>query len=289
MVCPVCRNVEFVSYLKVNDFNLIRCKKCKLGITHPFPSTEQSLQANLETYNSEQRIQLYLTKIDYFKKRYRKYLQNIRNYKPQGKLLDVGCNIGLFLVTAKEEGFEATGIELNKECADYGVKNFELDIVNDYLENRGFQDGTFDIVTMFDVLEHIPDMRNALGEVRRVLKKDGLLVVQLPNLDSIMARITGSNWVWLTTPDHLYHFNPKNLSEFLLSNGFRIKYLRTWEPSEDFSSNFIQAFCPNGIIGRAMKKILRLSKVVLLATHLLRPFWWRKYRGGLIEVYATKV
>jgi 2-polyprenyl-3-methyl-5-hydroxy-6-metoxy-1,4-benzoquinol methylase len=260
-----------------------------LGVTHPFPSTEQSLQTNLDTYNSEQRIQLYLTKIDYFKKRYRRYLQNIRKYKSHGKLLDVGCNIGLFLVTAKEEGFEATGIELNKECADYAENKFGLDIVNDYLENKGFQDGIFDIVTMFDVLEHIPDMRNALGEVRRVLKKDGLLVVQLPNLDSVMARLTGSKWVWFTTPDHLYHFNPKNLSEFLLSNGFKIEHLRTWEPSEDFSGNIIQSYCSNGIFGKALKKILRLSSVVLLATRLLRPFWWRKRRGGLIEVYASKV
>lgn len=288
MKCPVCNGLCFIEYCKVQTYSILKCEKCGVGVTAPFPTKEQLIEFNRKTYDVEQRIQIYLSRQDYFKKRYEGYIKNIKATKKDGKLLDIGCNIGLFMKVAQQAGFDVKGVELNAGCALYGKEKFHLDIDSKYLEDIAFPDETFDVITLFDVLEHIPDMNGFIDELRRVLKKDGLVVIQAPNLNSLMTKLTKSEWCWLSPPDHLYHFTPDSMTRFLQAHGFRIKKIKTWEPAGDFSNNII-AVCPiNGPVGKALQKLLRRTRIVFVLTLLLQKIWWQKKKGGLIEVYAIK-
>jgi len=161
-------------------------------------------------------------------------------------------------------------------------------IRSEYLEDAVSELGRFDVITLFDVLEHIPDMSAFINTVKCVLKDDGVLVVQLPNLGSLMAGIAKSKWGWLTPPDHLYHFTPDALRLYLERNGFEVVMLRTWEPSKEFTRNLLSACCPPGPIAKFIFKLIRELKLVLLPVLCLQHVWWRQERGGLIEVYAVK-
>jgi SAM-dependent methyltransferase len=290
MNCPLCKKADYDEWGRVGNYSILICKECGLGITDPFPTEKELADANQEIYQVEQRIKTYLSRRSYFEKRYRDNISNIKRFKHTGKLLDVGCNIGLFLNVAREEGFSVIGVELNKGCAQYGINNFKLDIRSDYLEKMAFADHSIDVVTLFDVLEHVRDIHAFLSAVKRILKKDGLLVIQSPNIQSLMAGLTGSNWNWLTPPDHLYHFTPATLGLLLKEHGFDIKLLKTWEPAEEFSNNLISTFIKmNSLLGKVLFLMNRATKFLTITMLLTQKLWWRKQRGGLMELYAVKV
>jgi SAM-dependent methyltransferase len=146
----------------------------------------------------------------------------------------------------------------------------------------------FDVVTLFDVLEHIPDIQIFFAEVGRILKPGGLLVVQSPNIRSVMATLTKGKWVWLSLPDHIYHFSTGSLSRFIESHGFAIKKLRTWEPAKDFADNLITAHISHPKIRRLMLTVNELTRFFSLPAWLFQRLWWQRQRGALTEMYAIK-
>lgn len=288
MICPVCRNNSFSSWGIANNYSIEQCQRCGLGITSPFPEQKQLVTTNRETYPLEQRIATYRSRYEYFKKRYQRQLHDIEAFKPGGKLLDIGCNIGMFLSEARAAGFETTGIELNRECAEYARTHFNLSVHSDYLDNIAFDDDSFDVITMYDVLEHIPDLHGMLTGIRRILKPDGLLVVQSPNLDSLMAELSKSAWGWLSPPDHLYHFTPGALSSLLVQTGYDVQLIKTWEPADDFCADVMHAKLGNSLFARCARKLIRLSGLASTLVTVLQKTWWTKQKGALVEIYAVK-
>jgi len=136
-----------------------------------------------------------------------------------GRLLDVGSATGFFMNIAKSRGFDVFGVEMSDFAAEKGRKT-GLDIVTGDLSTPHFPDEYFDIITMFDVLEHVTDPKATLLEARRILVKDGLLVINTPDAESFWAKILGKHWQLIMPPEHIHYFSPKNLSEYLSKNGF---------------------------------------------------------------------
>jgi 2-polyprenyl-3-methyl-5-hydroxy-6-metoxy-1,4-benzoquinol methylase len=288
LVCPVCNGESFSLWEKIGQYAVETCTTCDLGITFPRPSTNEIYATNQEIYQVENRIKTYFARNNYFRKRYRRYLANMKLYQHGGRLLDIGCNLGFFLNVAREEGFSVAGVELNRDCAEYARNIFHIEVFSDLLERVALPSHGFDVVTLFDVLEHVPDIQTFLAEVGRILKPGGLLVVQSPNIRSVMATLTKGNWVWLSLPDHIYHFSPGSLSRFIESHGFTIKKLRTWEPAKDFADNLITAHISHPMIRRLMLTGNDLTRFLLLPAWLFQRLWWQRQRGALIEVYAIK-
>lgn len=286
MDCVSCGGKEFFSWGRQGAYEILRCRACGLGVTSPAPSPAQLAEFNRGAYGGGDRAGVYASRRAELEKRYFGQLARIKRFKSAGALLDVGCNIGAFIKAAASRGFSVTGVEMNASCAAYGREKFGLDIRTGTLEGAAFPAGSFDAVTMFDVLEHVPDPGALLACAARALKPGGLLVVQSPNLDSFMARLLKENWNWLTPPDHLYHFTPGALSGLLERAGFRIAEIRTWEPAADFTGNIYSGFPARGAAGKALRKLLWLSSLALVP--LLQRFWWLAGRGGLAEVYAVR-
>ncbi len=128
-----------------------------------------------------------------------------------GRLLDVGCGSGDILAMASELGIEVTGVEFAPEAVAHARESRGLDVRQGTLEEAGFGAGSFDVVTLWHVLEHVPDPVGTLREVRRVLKPGGHVVVQVPNYGSIQSRVFGDRWYALDVPRHLHHFTPRTL------------------------------------------------------------------------------
>jgi SAM-dependent methyltransferase len=288
MTCPVCKGESFSLWAKAGPYSIETCVACGLGITSPLPSSSAIIGTNEEIYSVENRIKAYLSRVDYFKKRYRRYLSSIKRFQEGGTLLDIGCNIGLFLTVAREEGFSVVGVELNRACAEYARTTFKIEVFSDVVEKVGFPSHGFDVVTLFDVLEHVPDIETFLAEVRRILKPGGLLVVQSPNLHSLMASLTKGEWVWLSPPDHIYHFTPSSLSRLLESNGFAVRMLRTWEPAREFADNVIVARVTHPFLRRLLLAANDLTRTPALPLAILRRIWRGSRRGALVEVYAAR-
>jgi SAM-dependent methyltransferase len=145
--------------------------------------------------------------------------------KKTGRILDVGCATGSFLLGMKEiHSWEVFGVEISPHAANIARMN-GLEVFTGTLEEANFSAASFDAVTLWDVLEHLHDPISSLGEIYRILKPEGTLVVRVPNGASRDARWFGKTWAGWDAPRHLYVFTISTLETILKANGFRISQM----------------------------------------------------------------
>ena len=147
---------------------------------------------------------------------------------PRGRILDVGCGRGLMLRELKRNGWDCYGTEYSPQAAQATseVLNIPVYVTADIASCR-FQDGYFDVVSLWHVFEHIPNPQNILKEIRRILKPRGVLIVEVPNLFSLQAKIAKGKWIHLDSPRHFFHYSIHNLKIILEANGFEVQSMRT--------------------------------------------------------------
>jgi 2-polyprenyl-3-methyl-5-hydroxy-6-metoxy-1,4-benzoquinol methylase len=139
---------------------------------------------------------------------------------PKGKLLDIGCGYGIFLNTARNLAWTVFGVELSRPASEYAHNSFKLKIFNGEIEKANYPDHYFDVITFWDVLEHVPNPAVFLQNVKRILKQDGLIALSVPNSGSLVARIYQGKWQTLRPEQHLWHFNIKTLKQLLAEESF---------------------------------------------------------------------
>ena len=145
--------------------------------------------------------------------------------KKGGKILDIGCATGVFLKEMENHGWDAYGVEPSRFAAGVAVNQMGINVFNGYLDKANFDDNMFDVITLWDVFEHLPDPVTTLEIIKRILKPDGILVVTMPNTDSWDRKIFKQYWSGWDVPRH-YHIFSDNAIEYLLRDyGFRIDTL----------------------------------------------------------------
>jgi len=144
----------------------------------------------------------------------------IKKYKKGTSLLDIGCGEGFSLFKASQTGYTAKGIELSQDAAEYAKREFSLDIETRHFEGSQFPENCFDVVTLWQVLEHLPYPLTALKQVYRILKPGGLVVVSTPDIGGIPARILGRRW-WNIRRIHINQFTTKTLRGILKNARFK--------------------------------------------------------------------
>ena len=191
-------------------------------------------------------------------RRTRKWLSWISSKlnKPNHKirLLDVGCSSGAFLTIANKLGFQAEGVEPAPQAAQ-GACSSGLKVHQGFLEDIKFPADTFDIVTMFEVIEHVRDAFSLLNECHRIIKPGGLLMIGTANTDSWTASIMKSHWEYLDISRHGGHisfFNPQSISILAERSGFKIDSVKT------HSVSFLKKEDSSPIIYRTTKLVTEL-------------------------------
>jgi len=234
-------------------FHVARCADCGLGYLNPRPAVEDLGAIYPETYSPRQRTgarQKARRKATGRVKRllrlhagypYRglepgaaaKWLSFPRwlvlrlsrgfvEYLPwqgEGRLLDVGCGGGLFLALAEELGWRATGLEMDPEGVAH-ARAQGLEVAEGRLDDARFEPGSFDVVTFWHSLEHMPGPLEALATARELLAPGGYVVVAAPDVDSIPRKLFGPYWLGADLPRHLVFFNPGSLARLFERSGF---------------------------------------------------------------------
>ncbi len=146
----------------------------------------------------------------------------------QARVLDVGCNLGSFLAALRDRiGCSVAGLEPAPTPAKYAREHFHLDVREACLDEAAdsFAPASFDLITLWHVVEHLRAPRRDLHIVRSLLKPSGTLIVEVPNFDDPLCRLFGSSWSHIDVPRHLLHFTPRTLRNFLEDAGFTIATL----------------------------------------------------------------
>lgn len=145
-----------------------------------------------------------------------------------GRILDIGCATGIFLDGMRTLGWQAEGVEPTASAAHYAQQRFGLPVFEGLLEDAHFPDASFDAVTMWDVFEHVHDPQLTMAEIRRILKPGGMLVLSLPNPDSLEAWLFGKHWIGWDLPRHLNLFRPTLLRQHLANADMPVEQIRSF-------------------------------------------------------------
>ena len=148
-------------------------------------------------------------------------------WRGEGKVLDIGCGAGGNLKALQDQGWEPYGIEISDVAAVHARALVTGNIHAGTLESAPFAPKTFDLVLMSHSLEHLPSPIDALHRANRLLKDDGLLVVSVPNVNSLEYKLFGRWWFQLDPPRHFYHFGKTTLTTLLTQTGFEVRQFRT--------------------------------------------------------------
>lgn len=146
---------------------------------------------------------------------------------PKGAVLDIGCGWGAFLMNCRDHGYAVQGVEICRQMADFGNSILGVPIQSKQVEDCGFGDERFRVVTMIHSLEHLPNPRGALDCIHRMLEPEGFVCGIVPNFGSFCSTSMGDAWNWLDPIVHYSQFTPQTLTKFLWSAGFDTHRLYT--------------------------------------------------------------
>ncbi len=222
--CPLCKSGLFLNALEVKDhavsketFIVCKCTNCKIQFTNPRPKADRiSKYYDFPEYYSHDDSGKNLTQLLYQTIRKiaikRKVALINTLVQKKGDLLDYGCGTGEFLNRAKIEGWNVSGFEPNEKARKLAsIKISEK--IHSELDNFDSSQ-SFDVITLFHVLEHIHKLRKTVKILLRSLKSDGYLLIAIPNPESLDAQKYGDKWAGWDVPRHLYHFNSEAMESF---------------------------------------------------------------------------
>jgi 2-polyprenyl-3-methyl-5-hydroxy-6-metoxy-1,4-benzoquinol methylase len=230
--CIICGEDQFIHYLDCKDhflskqtFTIVECVGCGFRFINPRPLTGKLGQY----YKSENYISHSGTKKGFVNKIYllaRKFTQDrkyniVQAFKPMGSILDIGCGSGELLKLFQKKGWKTVGIEPDELVRKTAINRYSLDI-REEVSLKNISDGFFDVITMWHVLEHVPDLVDRVKEVKRMLKNDGVLIVAVPNSNSMDAKIYEEHWAAYDVPRHLWHFTKDSIAMLFRNHGMVI-------------------------------------------------------------------
>ncbi len=233
--CPICEVDRARPAYQKFGLTLVRCQQCGLVYTHPRLPKEIVWQRYNEQYFKND----YLPTVGgdkaydpaYFDGRYGAMLRLIASrIAPPGRLLEVGAGGGFFLKAAQRAGWNVAGVEVSAAAVRFAHETLALELRQEAAEALGFGDATFDVVAMFETIEHLLDPLGAVREVRRVLRARGLLVLTTPNLNALTRYALGLPWAVLSPSEHLFNFSEDTLRRLLLKAGFaHVRFERAYD------------------------------------------------------------
>lgn len=217
MDCLVCGSKKWTKKYK----DLVECKDCKYirANNKYFKFNPQKLYTTSYFKNSDYAD--YEREKGALEKNFSDRIERIRRYKKGGSLLEVGSAFGFFLNLAKKY-FKITGVDLDKNVTKQAARNSGAKVFTGDLPSLGIKKSSYDIICMFDVIEHLKEPAKHIEKIHKILKDDGVLIIETGDIGSYLAMIQKDSWRLIKPPFHLQYFSKKTITIFLEKLGFEI-------------------------------------------------------------------
>ncbi|MBF0312029.1 MAG: class I SAM-dependent methyltransferase [Oligoflexia bacterium] len=229
--CPLCgHHDDTVIKYERGTLGVVECRHCSLIRINPRLINPDAIYHGQEKdYNEEFRLIVSGKQSHHRDKNYREDLNTIRKYKPRGEFLDIGTNVGSFLRLARDQQWNLTGIEPSQSLNKLAREWWGLNIINNFLEKANLPEKYFDIVTMTDVFEHIINPDEVLQAILKIIKKDGVLFIKVPNgkfnvyKHAIRKKFLGrENADDFDSYEHVCHYSDITLRKMIEKNGYKV-------------------------------------------------------------------
>jgi len=286
MNCPVCLNPATVPALRGTDllfettsktFTLDSCSACQCLFLNPMPGAEEiaGFYPNQYWWSATKPGLLKRFESIYRRTALRghvSFISKAASNRSDVDLLDVGCGSAALLGLMKERGYRVMGVDFSSEAAAVARKENGVHVVVGSLHDAAFPKASFDIVTLFHVMEHVTNPRDVLQEVGRILRPGGSVVLQVPNIDSWQFRIFKAKWYGLDIPRHVIDYSSDAILRLLSESGFavnRIRHFNLRDNAPAFVSSLFPSLDPVSRAVRHRRRNIHESPILAWARHLL--------------------
>lgn len=228
IACNLCGSDRRESFCPENGLGLVKCQECGLVYVSPRPDPNELYALYGETYfhNDESGTVGYMNYVKdepNIRKTFAGRLKRLARFIQPGKMLDVGCAAGFFLDEAAKAGWQVQGMDVSSFAVEYTKNRFGYDARLGSLTDQDYPAGAYDLVTMWDVIEHVPDPKMYIEQAAKLLRPGGVIALATPDVDSLPARLTGPRWVgYKLSEEHVYYFSTQTLSRMLEEAGFEV-------------------------------------------------------------------
>lgn len=217
--CPNCNSAQVKTLKGYEKHYLGKCRNCGFVFSQKLP-TPTDFDKIYSAYGRKD----YLSEITI--KRYNEILDSFEKYRKTNKILDIGCGIGYFLEEAKKRNWKVYGSELADKainiCVEKGIQMHKGD-----LNQSNWDAESFDVITSFELVEHISYPKNVIISAINLLRKGGILYITTPNFNSIVRRRLKAKWSVIAFPEHVSYFTKKSMNFVMTNIGFRKLYSKT--------------------------------------------------------------
>lgn len=286
--CPVCQGKDFNNYKTCRDFtvsretfNIVNCENCHFKFTNPRPAEHELMQY----YQSPQYIS-HSNKtnsfINFIYKNVRKITVKqkaklVTSLTETGHLLDYGCGTGEFLKACQDKGWRVLGVEPASLARQQAINLTQADIYGSIFDIEKQQQ--YNVITLWHVLEHVPQIDETLMKIKRLLKPSGRLVIAVPNYKSYDAGLYKEFWAGYDVPRHLYHFDKKSISALLAKHHLKVETVLPQkldayyvsllsEKNQSANTNMLKAFITGYRSNHEAKKNnLNYSSLIYIVRH----------------------
>ena len=291
--CPGCGSSSVVHRLTKNGFTYVTCSVCGMVYISP--------QLNEETirkvYNDDKLRLLFFKEwlLPYgeqeqkgiFAQRAAALWKFVRCEHP--RLLDVGCALGNFMLIAGQVGFETEGLELNEFYVEYIREHRAINVHQKTLEAMHYPEHTFDAVTLWDVLEHLPKPKDTLSEIARITKPNAIVALTTINHGCFNEKLLKEEWRYYQPPDHLCSFTPALLRTMLQRSGFSVVAMEHHYMFEVLADVYFQFLKLSDSTSTAARMTNKLKKVICFVLRVASESLFNTLQSGdLLTVYAIR-
>jgi 2-polyprenyl-3-methyl-5-hydroxy-6-metoxy-1,4-benzoquinol methylase len=260
--CYLCGSQEGEVLVREAPFTVKRCARCTLAYVTPrVPESHLHLIYQTDYFKSSNASDFGYS--DYtrdrvgYLKTFRAKARLVQRHKASGSVLEVGSAAGFFLFAMRELGYETMGVEVSPYVVDFARRELGLENVHQgFLKDAPTKAAHYDVVAMWDVIEHLSDPIAELRRIRTLIKPDGRLFLQTQDIETWFAKLLGAKWQHFKHLEHIHHFSPRTIKAVLERAGFEIVHLTHTGAGKYISVEFF---------------VDRMRRYSALAHHLLRP------------------
>lgn len=265
--CPLCGSKTTSLIFLKDSFKISKCNNCSVIYTDKvfsknFFKNYYDKSYFLNCNPSKKGYGDYNEEEDGIRKNSKVRLDDIVNHiSSKGKVLDIGCATGIFLSEAEKIGFDPYGVEISNYARSIAQKRLGKNKIKNCLPSEALAKwGKFDVITLWDTIEHLEKPKETLEICRKLLTKNGSLAISTGDTESAFARLQGKNWHLLNLPQHLLFFSKKTLTRLLEESGFKIFEIK-YEPqfvSLKYINHRLKGMYPSSLFSKAFSLITKI-------------------------------
>ena len=267
--CLICKNRNIKTKFLIKGYTIKECRTCSFTFLDYVFSDERSHQFYNRSYfegsETDKGYENYEKCETFLTRNFLKRLNVIKKFVNNGSVLDIGCGYGFFL-NCLDDNYTGVGVDVSTHAIEYAKNRLNVNAIAGQLDDCSFPNKSFEIITMWDTIEHLNRPESIFKEINKLLSDEGVLAITTGNVASFISKIFGKKWHLYNLPEHLWFFSYRTIQKFLNKYGFEIvekKYDISYYSIGYILERLKKTLLPNNILNKIPIHETKLNNIII--------------------------